>query len=108
MLHDVVSAVHKGDYLIEIVFDDGQRGVVDFSRYLDRGGVFERFRDLEFFRDFTVNDELGVLTWGGEIEVAPETLYAEATGTALPAWMDPGEEPANKGLHTDHAQPPRR
>ena len=96
MLHDVVSAVYRGDYLIEIEFDNGKRGTVDFAKYLDRPGVFERFRDLEFFRSFTINREIGVLTWGDEIDVAPETLYSQATGTALPEWMNPGEEPLTK------------
>ena len=100
MLHDVVSAIYRGDYLIEIEFDDGQRGTVDFSKYLERRGVFERFRDLDFFQSFSINKELGVLTWGNEIDIAPETLYAEATGTALPAWMKPVEESqTNKDLH---------
>ena len=100
MLHDVVSAIYRGDYLIEIEFDDGQRGTVDFTKYLERRGVFERFRDLEFFQSFSINKELGVLTWGNEIDIAPETLYAEATGTALPAWMKPVEESqTNKDLH---------
>ena len=87
MIHDVVSATYKGDYRIEVAFDGGKSGVVDFSRYADRGGVFERFRDMDFFRSFHVNEELGVLAWGGEIDIAPETLYAEATGTPLPEWM---------------------
>ena len=109
MLHDVVTATYRGDYLIDLEFDDGQRGVVDFSKYLKRGGVFERFKDIEFFRSFSVNEELGVLTWGDEVDVAPETLYAEATGSGLPAWMDPEEESAaNKPLHTDPAQTPGR
>ena len=64
MLHDVVSAIYQGGYLIELEFDDGQRGTVDFAKYLERRGVFERFRDLEFFRSFAINKELGVLTWG--------------------------------------------
>ena len=89
MLHDIVSAVYRGGYLIELEFDDGQSGTVDFAGYLERRGVFERFWDLEFFRSFTINKELGILTWGGEIEIAPETLYAAATGTGLPAWMNP-------------------
>jgi hypothetical protein len=40
MIHDVVAAVYKGGYRIELEFDDGNRGVVDFSKYLDKGGVF--------------------------------------------------------------------
>ena len=91
MLHDVISASYQGDYRIEITFDDGQRGVVDFASYLERGGVFTRFRDLTFFRAFRVDEELGTLTWNGEIDVAPETLYAAATGTPLSEWMSAEE-----------------
>lgn len=87
MLYDVISASYRGDYRIEITFDHGQRGVVDFAPYLKRGGVFTRFRDLNFFRAFRVDEELGTLTWNGEIDVAPETLYAAATGVPLPEWM---------------------
>ena len=109
MLHDVVKATYRGEYRIELEFDDGQKGVVDFSKYAARGGVFERFKDLEFFRSFSVNAELGALTWGDEIDVAPETLYAEATGTGLPPWMEAeAESTANKCLHPDSAQAPIR
>ena len=88
MLHDVVSASYVDGYRIELAFDDGERGVVDFTEYLDGGGVFERLRDPEFFRSFTVDRDLGVITWGGEVDVAPETLYAAATGKPLPDWME--------------------
>jgi hypothetical protein len=42
---------------------------------------------MEFFRRFSVNDELGTLTWDNEVDVAPETLYAEAMRSDLPSWM---------------------
>ena len=89
MLKDVVSAVYKQGYQIEITFEDGVSGIVDFAKYLDqRGEVFEKFKDMEFFKNFTVNRELGVLTWGDdEVDIAPETLYAEATNSPLPDWM---------------------
>ncbi len=105
MIHDVVSAVYKGGYRIEIEFDDGKRGVVDFSKHVERGGVFDRFKDLDFFKNFEVNAELGVLTWGNEIDIAPETLYAEATGSPLPAWMEPD---AANPRQEDVAQEPVR
>jgi hypothetical protein len=92
MLHDVIEATYQGDYRVELQFDDGARGVVDFSRYVDRGGVFERFKDVEFFRSFRIDAEAGTISWGDEIEIAPETLYAEATGAVLPDWMRPDEE----------------
>ncbi|MBP1697521.1 MAG: hypothetical protein H6Q41_2709 [Deltaproteobacteria bacterium] len=87
MIHDVVSAVYREGYKVEVTFDDGKKGIVDFVKYLRRGGVFERFKDMDFFRSFTINKELGTLTWQNEIDIAPETLYADATGSPLPDWV---------------------
>ncbi|MCE5228001.1 DUF2442 domain-containing protein [bacterium] len=78
MLHDVTDAVYKGDYLIEIGFDDGTRGIVDFSTYPSMGGLFRKFKDMNFFRGFKVSRDLGTLVWSDEVDVAPETLYEEA------------------------------
>lgn len=96
MLPEVTGAYYQGKYNIEIEFNDGQRGVVDFSTYLNRGGVFERFNDIEFFKNFVVNEELGILTWADEVDIAPETLYAEATGKGYPDWMNSNEEPRER------------
>jgi len=87
MIKDVISASYKGEYSIEVTFEDGAIGIVDFSKYLERGGAFDKFKDIEFFKTFTINEELGVLTWGDEIDIAPETLYAEATNSPLPDWI---------------------
>jgi hypothetical protein len=51
-------------------------------------GVFERFRDKDFFARFHINHELGTLSWQDEIDVAPESLYSGATGSSLPDWME--------------------
>jgi hypothetical protein len=88
MIHDVVSAVYRGGHKIEVTFDDGKKGVINFAKYVRRGGVFEQFKDMDFFQSFTINQELGVLTWRDEIDIAPETLYAEATGRPLPYWTE--------------------
>jgi len=39
-------------------------------------------------------DLLRLLTWADEIDIAPETLYAQATGSRLPDWMSLEEVPA--------------
>ncbi len=87
MIKDVISASYKGEYNIEVTFEDGATGIVDFSKYLEKGGVFNKFKDIEFFKTFTINEELGVLTWGDEIDIAPETLYVEAMNSPLPDWV---------------------
>lgn len=96
MIHDVVSAKYKNGYKIELTFDNGKCGVVDLSSYSKRRGVFERFRDIEFFRSFKVNKELGVLEWSDGLDIAPETLYSEATGEPLPEWMTKKQPSMNK------------
>jgi len=88
MIKDIVFASYKGEYKIELTFEDGASGIVDFSKYLSRGGVFNKFRDIDFFKDFKINEDLGVLTWSNEIDIAPETLYADTTNSKLPDWMD--------------------
>ncbi|MCH7613785.1 MAG: DUF2442 domain-containing protein [Candidatus Marinimicrobia bacterium] len=88
MYKDIVSAVYHGQYKIKLTFEDGKTGVVDFHKYLKKGGVFKSFSDLEFFKNFKINTELGVLTWNNNIDIAPEVIYNEATNTPLPSWMD--------------------
>ena len=87
MLIDLKVAEYLGDYRIRLEFEDGKTGIVDFASYKDRGGVFKKFKDLNFFKNFKVDTELGTLTWSNEIDIAPETLYCEATHSPLPIWM---------------------
>ena len=87
MYYDAKSAQYCDGYKIKIMFEDGRSGVVDFQHYLHKGGVFEKFRDINFFRNFHVNEKAGVISWEGDIDIAPETVYYAATKLPLPAWM---------------------
>ncbi len=87
-MKDIISAEYKNDYKIEITFQDGRSGIVDFEPYKNQGGVFTKFQDIQFFQNFKVNPELGTLTWNDEIDIAPEVLYAKATQSPLPKWME--------------------
>jgi len=88
MYYDIISATYKEDYKLEIFFKKGKSGIVDFRKYLQKGGVFKRLEDIEYFKQFEVNRELGIITWNNEIDIAPETLYREATGEPLPRWIE--------------------
>lgn len=87
MYYDTVTVKYIGKYKLEIVFENGRRGIVDFEKYFEKGGVFSRFSDIEYFKKFYINKELGVLCWPDNVDIAPEILYHEATGEPLPAWM---------------------
>jgi hypothetical protein len=87
MYIDIISARYVSDYKIELTFENGRSGIVDFVKFIAKGGVFSRLSDLAFFKKLQVNEELGIITWGEELDVAPEILYSEATGEPLPHWM---------------------
>jgi hypothetical protein len=82
MLVDVADAKYIEGYRLEVSFEDGNRGIIDFSDYLFRGGVFEKFNNLDFFKSFTVSHDLGTIVWGDEIDIAPETLYKKCLQSA--------------------------
>jgi len=65
--------------------------IVNFSKYLDKGGILEQVKDIGFFRSFSINGNLGTLTWNRKVDIAPETLYAEATGSGLPDRVEPSD-----------------
>jgi hypothetical protein len=88
MYYDAISAEYLGDYQLKVSFADGKSGVVDFKPYIRKGGIFRKLADVNNFKRFTVNQELGIITWDGEIDIAPETLYSEATQEPLPQWVE--------------------
>jgi len=87
MYYNAVQAYYLEGHKLEITFEDGKKGIVDFVDYIDKGGVFSRFADIEYFKQAYVDPELGVLCWPDDLDIAPETLYSKATGEPLPAWM---------------------
>ena len=77
MLYDVINAEYCNDYQLKVVFENGVSGIIDFSKYLELGGVFENFKNLVYFKNFKVSKDLGTIVWDNEVDIAPDTLYYE-------------------------------
>ena len=73
---DVVEARYVRDYTVWLKFEDGVEGEVDLSGEL-HGPVFEPLRDQEYFRRFTLSQDLGTISWPNGADFAPEFLYAK-------------------------------
>jgi Protein of unknown function (DUF2442) len=73
----VVDAKYRGGYRIRLMFRDGAAGTVDFKPYLGMGPVFAPLRDTGYFRRFLIDGD--TVSWPNGADIAPETLYAEAT-----------------------------
>jgi hypothetical protein len=86
MYYDVVDSNYVKGFELAIVFKNGKSGAVDFKDYAKLGGVFGRFADLDYFKKYYVNTEIGALCWPDDLDIAPETLYHKATGEPLPEW----------------------
>lgn len=65
------------DYCLQVRFVDGTEGVVDMSGLIfsHRSGIFSALRDKKLFAQVFV--ELGVVSWPGEIDLAPDAMYEE-------------------------------
>jgi len=94
MIHDVIKVKCLDGFLLELTFDDGKSGILDCRPMIARGGAFAKLRDPEVFQRARVNEELGVITWDDEVDIAPEMAYSLATGSPLPEWMKTDEEAA--------------
>ncbi len=56
--------------------------------YTQKGGIFGKLKNPEYFKRFEANRDLGTLFWGEDVDIAPETLYSKATCEPLPKWIE--------------------
>jgi hypothetical protein len=73
----VTQAFYLKDYQIEVVFNNGKKGIADLSETL-HGNVFEPLKNVEVFKSFSVDDELETIVWSNGADLAPEYIYFQA------------------------------
>lgn len=71
---DVVRVEVIDENLLRVRFADGTEGLVRFRRSFF-SGVSAPLKDGKKFREVRV--EHGFVTWPGELDLAPDTMYAE-------------------------------
>ena len=85
MFPRITEVDYVKDYVLAITFADGTRAELDFAdKVLGRGGVFLPLEDLPFFQQVHVDLEAGTLVWPNGVDLDPDVIYSEATGTPLP------------------------
>jgi len=77
MFLHVISAEYIEDYKIEILFNNGSKGVVNLDDTLN-GTIFNELRDKSEFKKFEVNADLETVVWSNGADLAPEYLYFQA------------------------------
>ena len=86
--YDIVFVEYLKDYDLKITFKNGKIGVLSIDKYFSSGNTFLRLKNKDVFKSYEVKD--GVLTWcNGDIDIAPETVYHDATKEPYPQWLCP-------------------
>jgi len=82
---DVRDVIPLPDYRIAVRFYDGTSGIVDMSAMITgpNAGIFATLRDSTIFERVHVLH--GVVTWPGEIDLAPDAMHDALAATG--AWI---------------------
>jgi hypothetical protein len=63
------------DGWLYITFDNGDKKFVNMKPHME--GVLEQLKDSEFFQKVFVDPELKTVSWPGELDFDPDSLYKE-------------------------------
>lgn len=70
----VTSADYKGNFILEVAFDNGVKKEVNCKKHL-RGSIFEPLKDESYFKRFFVDGQ--TVAWPNGADIAPDTLYED-------------------------------
>jgi hypothetical protein len=93
----VVEAQALSNFRVRVRFLDGLEGMVDLSRLIhsSTAGVFAQLADPARFAQAVVQH--GALTWPGEIDLAPDAMYAQIK--KLGTWVLERYRPSASIIH---------
>ena len=77
MYWDIVEVKPEPDYCLFVQFKDGLEGRVRL-RQEELTGALAPLRDVQFFEQVFI--DYGAAAWPGEIDLAPDAMYAQVAG----------------------------
>jgi len=77
MFLHVIQAKYIEDYKIEVLFNDGKKGVANLVDVLNKG-IFQSLQDKKKFSSFIVDKDLETVVWSNGVDLAPEYIYFQA------------------------------
>ncbi|PZN77736.1 MAG: hypothetical protein DM484_14020 [Candidatus Methylumidiphilus alinenensis] len=79
MLYEITDAKACPNHTVTLMWSDGTRGVVDFTPYLAKGGLFNNLKDPDYFiREMRMLRGGIGLTWPNEVDFSSDGLRHDA------------------------------
>ena len=83
-LIDVTHVKALNNRRLALTFADGLQNIVDVDQVIGSySGIFLPLLDDDFFRQVTVNRDLGTITWPNGADLCPDVLYSFASGKPI-------------------------
>jgi hypothetical protein len=79
-MHILIGATPQPEARVRLTYDTGETIEVDFTPYLERGGVFVLLRDPSFFAQVRIGEHGRFLQWPGELEFCADALFLKGRG----------------------------
>jgi len=78
----VTKAEYATGYALSLTFSDGLKADVDFSKWIEKYSFFEPLKDLNYFKNFSLDG--WTVVWPNGADVALETLHEIAANASQP------------------------
>lgn len=75
-MRDIVlvrDAQYVSERVLELTFSDGLKAKIDYSDWIEKYPFFEPLKDIEYFRNFSLDG--WTVVWPNGADIAPETLH---------------------------------
>ncbi len=83
-LIDITQVKPLNNRRLALTFADGLQNIVDVDQVIGSySGIFLPLLDDDFFRQVTVNRDLGTITWPNGADLCPDVLYSFASGKPI-------------------------
>lgn len=74
-MYKIIKAEYAGDYKLLITFDDGQKRLADFYRFISKSlhPSIHKYIDKTLFQQFEIDDY--EIHWGTQFDIDPYDIY---------------------------------
>ena len=74
MIIGVKEVEYIQNFKLRVVFDNSVKKMVDLGNYL-HGEIFEPLKNIEYFKQVKVDEDIETICWENGADFSPEFLY---------------------------------